>query len=659
MANTLTFSSVYKSITSLSETTFPNFVVLTGRNGSGKTHLLEAITKGHVSSNLVSNVDTDVVMYDWNNIIPKDTGVFQPHQYLTQRSKWFDQIRNSQQNVFPTLQQQFLSFGIPLEQCSTLYKIRSLNARKIAEIFPNEEKAKQVLDQVEGARRQHGQQIYSQSQKHIGDETWKKLAPEVVSEKPELFLETSESKFFNNKKFLWGEVDPFQQAFGKLFSTYRELIHQNDRLEKYPPQTDSDLEHLSQEQFIESYGEPPWDFVNSILEVCNLDFRVDGPPLRETSSYEPRLNKLSADVEMRFQDLSSGEKILMSFALCLYNASDFRQEKRFPKLLLLDEVDAPLHPSMVLSLLNTIQDVLVDDKNITVILTTHSPSTVALAPEQAIFEMNPLGPSMEKCPKSKALSILTAGVPTLSISYEGRRQVFVESKSDAKLYEKLYLSYKDEINSERSLTFIEVGHTDKSGAETNSGCAQVNRIVSSLVENGNESVLGLVDWDGEVEPINRIKVLSANVRDGIESLMFDPVLIAAAAIKENVAFCRAKGLITATDSYASISEWDSPAWQKAVDTVQSLIVGVEQPSADKLDITYLNGMVLSLRKDYLHMDDHALEAAVTNTFGFLKPKNTRAGGLMNHIHDSILSDYPKLLPMDLLDTFDSLLEESI
>ena len=659
MNNTLTFYSVYKSITSLPEIEVPNFVVLTGKNGSGKTHLLEAITKGHVKSNLVADVTTDVLMYDWNSIIPEDTGVFQPHQYLTKRSNWFDQIRNSQDAVFPALQQQVLALGIPLENCSTIYKIKNLDARKLGRLFSDEEKAKHTLVQIEEAIRKHGQQVYQQSQRHIGDENWIKVAPEVVSEMPELFLETSESMFFNNKKFLWGEVNPFQQAFGKLFSTYRELIHQNDRLKQYPPQGDSDLEALNDEQFINTYGEPPWDFVNKILGACDLDFRVDDPPLRETSSYEPRLTKLSSEVEMRFQDLSSGERVLMSFALCLYNASDFRQEKRFPKLLLLDEVDAPLHPSMVLSLLNTIQDVLVDDKNVSVILTTHSPSTVALAPEEAIYEMSPIGPSIEKCGKSRALSILTAGVPTLSISFEGRRQVFVESKCDAKLYEKLYLSYKDRIKSERSLTFIEVGHTDQSGAETNSGCSQVNRIVNALVENGNESVLGLVDWDGRVTSSPRIKVLSANLRDGIESLMFDPVLIATIAIKENINFSRQKGLISEIDSYTSISNWDSSKWQGVADTVQTMVVGSGQLTVEKIDITYLNGMTLSLRKDYLYMDDHELEGNIIRTFGFLKPKSNRAGGLMNHVHDSILSDYPTLLPRDLLDTFEELLEENI
>ncbi len=659
MNYTLSFYALYKSITSLPVTVLPSFVVLTGRNGSGKTHLLEAIRSGNVKSNLVVNVNTDVLMFDWNNIIPRDTGIFDPHQHQTQRSNWFNAIRSSQDKILPKLQQQAISLGIPPENCSTLSKICKLDIGKLEGLLPDNKTAIQVNQQLRNIMKQLGKQVCSETMANIGDNHMKKLVNEVVNENPELFLETSESRYFGNKKLLWGEVDVFQQAFGKLFSTYRDLIHQNDRLEKYQPGDDSDLKHLNPEEFVNVYGEPPWDFVNNILATCNLDFRVDSPPLHETSSYEPRLKKISSDVDMRFRDLSSGEKVLMSFALCLYNANDFRQEKRFPKLLLLDEVDAPLHPSMVLSLLNTIQTVLIAKKKISVILTTHSPSTVALAPEDSLFEMNPSGPLIEKCSKSKALTILTAGVPTLSVSFDGRRQVFVESKTDAKLYEKLYQTYKGELNSERSLTFIEVGHKDKSGAEANSGCAQVNRIVNSMVEYGNKSVFGLVDWDGKVAGSERIKVLSAEIRDGIESLMLDPVLIAATSIKENLSFSRQKGLISETDSYVSLSSWDASTWQKTVDLVQDMVIGSVRPGSEKLNITYLNGMQLSLRKEFLHMDDHDLENKVMDVFGFMRPKNKHAGGLLNHIHDSILSDYPNLLPKDLIDTFEGILNENI
>ncbi len=346
----------------------------------------------------------------------------------------------------------------------------------------------------------------------------------------------------------------------------------------------------------------------------------------------------------------------MSFALCLYNASDARQKKRFPRLLLLDEVDAPLHPSMVVSLLNTIQSVLVDDKGISVILTTHSPSTVALASEDSLYEMNPNGPRIEKCRKGKALSILTAGVPTLSISFEGRRQVFVESKTDASIYEKLYQLFKAELDSARSLSFIEVGHRTEYGGETNAGCAQVRRIVSSLSDNGNESVFGLVDWDGSVEESSRVKVLSPLVRNGLETAIFDPAILAAAVIRENINFAVQKGIAEQGETYMTISNWEASRWQRAVDKVQDLVIGRREQDAENVEVTYINNMELGIRKEYLHLDDHELEEAIVSAFGFFAPKNNRAGGLMNHIVDTILSDIPDIFPEDIKQTFLRLLE---
>ncbi|CAM3854122.1 ATP-dependent nuclease [Pseudoalteromonas maricaloris] len=656
--NKISFNSVHKSITGLAETTLPKLVVLTGRNGSGKTHLLEAINEGNVRSTLAPNFQSDVLLFDWNSIIPKDTGVFHPSQHQTQRSNWFQQIRMQQENSLKQIQQQAISWGIPAEHCTTLTKIKSLDEQKLQSLLSDSQQAPSVYKNLKNLLNQNAQNIYSQTQRNIGDEQWKKAAPKIFQETPDIFLETSESIFFSNRKLLWGEVDAFQQAFGRLFSTYRDLIHLNDRLEKYPPKNDEDLKHLNQEQFVEKHGEPPWDFVNRILEVCNLDFRVEPPPLHEVSSYEPKLNKLSKDVEMRFQDLSSGEKVLMSFALCLYNASDERQEKHFPKLLLLDEVDAPLHPSMVLSLLKTIQDVLVDGKGVSVILTTHSPSTVALAPEETLYEMNPSGPLVEKISRSRALSILTSGVPTLSVSFDGRRQVFVESKTDAFIYEKLYQAYKQRLNTERSLTFIEVGRTDSTGVEKNSGCAQVERIVNALVENGNSSVFGLVDWDGERESSDRIHVLSPRIRDGVETLVLDPVLLAATVIKENHQFCVDKEIINADDRYTHMGNWDQSKWQSIINNIQKIILEREQP-ADSENISYLSGMSLNVNKEYLHMDDHALEERVISKFGFLQPKNNHAGGLMKHIVTSVLGDYPDLLPRDLITTFSTILDADV
>lgn len=362
---------------------------------------------------------------------------------------------------------------------------------------------------------------------------------------------------------------------------------------------------------------------------------------------------------MRFNDLSSGEKVLMSFALCLYNASDKRQKKKFPKLLLLDEVDSPLHPSMVVSLLNTIQTVLVDGEGISVILTTHSPSTVALAPEDSLYKMNPTGPVIEKCRKGEALSILTTGVPTLSVSFDGRRQIFVESRTDANLYDLLYQRYKGHLDSDRSLVFVEVGNTDNSGGERNAGCNQVMRLVGSLAAGGNQSVLGLVDWDRNRESNGRIHVLSPGLRDGLESLLFDPALMVLTIAGVNAMYAKEIGILDPIDSYTSIANWNMARWQRAIDVIQNVILGVSQSQRETILVEYINGMTLEVAKEYLHQDDHILESNIIREFGFLKPKNSHAGGLMRHVVDTVLADYPTLLPKDLIHTLNRLLTEDL
>ncbi|WP_284455991.1 AAA family ATPase [Alloalcanivorax xenomutans] len=654
MDNNIGFRKVHKSITGFGDVSLPAFVVLTGRNGSGKTHFLEAIKNGALSSSLVSNIESDVLLFDSNSIIPKDTGVFNSHQHQNQLSNWFQALKACQEKVFPNIQGEAIKMGIPPEYCNRLGKVKELNQDMLRDILDNPERAEEVENALNLLLNRNASAVHGLVNRSINNDVWKKSVQKAASDDPKIFLEESETVFFNNDNFLWGEVDAFQQAFGRLFATYRDLIHRNDRLEKYPPVELKGISHLSNSEFIETYGEPPWDFVNEILDVCGMDFRVQAPPMHEVSSYEAKLRKLSSDVEMKFQDLSSGERVLMSFALCLYNASDDRQKKKFPKLLLLDEVDAPLHPSMVASLIKTIKEVLVEKKKVSVILTTHSPSTVALAPENALYEMNPLGPCISSVSRNRAISILTAGVPTLSVSFDGRRQVFVESRSDAFLYEKLYQLYKGDLSNERSLAFIEVGRRTDEGVEENSGCAQVERIVHSLTESGNLSVFGLIDWDGKRSQKGRVHVLSEKVRDGIESLLLDPVLLASVVLRENRQYCVDKNIVEEGDKYTDIARWDSCKWQNVINRLVGFVLE-KKTSNQVIEVEYLSGMKLNVPIDYLHLDDHCLEEKIVGLFGFLKPKKNRSEGLLMHVIDTVLVENKSLLPRDLISTFDNIL----
>lgn len=77
--------------------------------------------------------------------------------------------------------------------------------------------------------------------------------------------------------------------------------------------------------------------------------------------------------------------------------------------------DAHLHPSMTVQFLDVISEVLVRKHGVRVIMTTHSPSTVALAPEGAIFQMERGGAEiLPVADRAAIISILTAGLVTVS-----------------------------------------------------------------------------------------------------------------------------------------------------------------------------------------------------------------------------------------------------
>jgi ABC-type multidrug transport system ATPase subunit len=385
------------------------------------------------------------------------------------------------------------------------------------------EQAQQILQSIQNLDLNFTQNLLAQ----YGDINRQNLINRIKEKSKIPLLAFEEEDFFDNFPIGWQPIDIFQQSFGRLFSEYQKNFI-NNSLKELANSKGKSIKFLSHEDFISNYGNPPWDFLNSILEKANLDFRINQPDEFDIDrQYEPILTNQVRNTRIKFADLSSGEKILMSFALCLYYAEDRRQLVNYPRVLLFDEIDAPLHPSMTQSLLATIQEILIRQHGIKVILTTHSPSTVALSPEESIYAMTKDEQQrLKKVTKDKALSILTSGVPTLSINYENRRQVFVESEYDARFYEIIYNKIKDDLVPEVSLNFI------SSGLKDSGSCEQVKEIVRKLRDGGSKTVYGIIDWDGQNCGNQYIKVLGKECRHSIENYILDPLLVATFLFRE-------------------------------------------------------------------------------------------------------------------------------
>ena len=117
--------------------------------------------------------------------------------------------------------------------------------------------------------------------------------------------------------------------------------------------------------------------------------------------------------QYQLDSLSSGESVLM--ALCLASFNQYLGRRR-PKLLLLDELDAVLHPSMVAALASTLETLFVS-QGTKVLMTSHSPMTVAALHEADIFRVVRTGGHVEvsRTTKSEAISELSEGLATVDV----------------------------------------------------------------------------------------------------------------------------------------------------------------------------------------------------------------------------------------------------
>lgn len=335
----------------------------------------------------------------------------------------------------------------------------------------------------------------------------------------------------------------------------------------------------------------------------------------------------------------------MSFAFCVYYSNDKRQLAARPNVLLLDEIDAPLHPSMSKNIIDTVTK--------KVIATTHSPSTIALAHEDAIFTMKPGLPGLQKSSKAAALNILTVGVPTIAISYDGRRQVFVESPTDAKIYDGLYKLLRTRIESERTLEFIATGTRAAGGGDTNTGCDNVRRIVDNLVSAGNMSVFGLLDWDGKHQRSDRIAILAQGSRNGIENVLFDPLLIALTIARSFPSELAELG-VGADVGYLRFATGTAETFQPVVDEIGRRVFGGD--AGQQMTARYLSGIELQIDSRFASTDDHALEELLQKAFPFLQAISKRqAGKLLEHVVNVVLSDVG-FMPTEVKDVMVELLQ---
>jgi len=306
---------------------------------------------------------------------------------------------------------------------------------------------------------------------------------------------------------LWGHHIPRStHSLAFLFLAYR--LFEREALDR----------GMSPSEVQQLYGEPPWDLMNEILNATGLPFQVYAPELSrpsllaDPSHFTVRLHDIERRLDVPLESLSSGEKVIMSTIVWRYGAE---QIGRHYRLLLLDEPDAHLHLSLTRRFLEVIQRVFVEERGVRVIMSTHSPSTVALTPAESLFEMRRTLPRIQPArSKLHAIASLTDGFVSVQ---EGMQIVLLEGQDDPPFYSRVW-----ELLTERS-GISEPGPLERSPSVTfiyGQEKQTVALLVRQMRSHGLLNFHGIIDRDTSNTPSGEVYVLG---RNGMENYLFDPI----------------------------------------------------------------------------------------------------------------------------------------
>ena len=240
----------------------------------------------------------------------------------------------------------------------------------------------------------------------------------------------------------------------------------------------------------------------------------------------PQNNPLSTvPTSLGLGSLSSGEKLELLVLLWQY-------EQRIPfknAILIMDEPDAHLHPGLVKEIIAIIQTKIIQEWGIQVIMTTHNPTTVSLVPKECLWVLQNDAPQhipriSRVTSKKEAIQLLTSDFISVN---EPFKLVFVEAETDKKFYQMIRekLIAEKVIYPNEQILFMAHSKNQK-----DSSCDLVKSIVENCVEhsgdedkNLREHVFGIVDGDNKPKPSS--PNIFATRRYSIENYIYDPIHI--------------------------------------------------------------------------------------------------------------------------------------
>lgn len=406
----------------------PSFAVITGVNGVGKTQLLEVIngrSNGPDSHGRTPKIVREITssrgpenLIFSDNASPRTLSLNGLIEYIKNSDqrliniRSIDQyIRNCQNNISRYRQRYFQSTD----------RVERLQLEK--NIQNNEEQIRNYQNQKLNVNIY----AYEEELKRIARRLGKKVDELSEDEIRENAIDNFESLTTVDEltRFLSNENQRYMRRI-----TYLTETHQREEADKLAAQ------------------ERPYQTINRIFRQYGFDyFEMLNPfPVDVRLNGEIRF-KGKANEIVDYNSLSSGEQVIVQFVIWSYG-QDFRGNRL--NTMVLDEPDAHLHPSMCKMMVEIFTEMSAKKEigggGIRIIITTHSPSTVAFTPEGSLFVMQREEDNkrtIRQTTTEEAVEILSDGIFTFSramsqfsqlSSSQKHNLVFVEGKTDVNHY---------------------------------------------------------------------------------------------------------------------------------------------------------------------------------------------------------------------------------
>jgi energy-coupling factor transporter ATP-binding protein EcfA2 len=162
----LTFKSTYLSIKDFPEIDLPRFTLVTGSNGSGKSHLLRAIQAGNIRTDVAADPKTEVRSFDWANMIPQDSGIFDGQNWVPQRTAVFQRFQEYLRQFGGEILDAGRSFGLPRSHLLDAGQLATMELSELQSVLADPEKSAAAFKAIQEATTSVGQKIRS----HLGNQ---------------------------------------------------------------------------------------------------------------------------------------------------------------------------------------------------------------------------------------------------------------------------------------------------------------------------------------------------------------------------------------------------------------------------------------------------------------------------------------------------------